>query len=74
MGFASRGMALRAVFVFLIGTAIGSTLPESGNIVVHVLGMDGNKPHIFNWVFLTLGIIGIGVALYIGYRRRGSGT
>lgn len=65
MGICSRGLALSVVVTFLAGTSIGSTLPEIGNLTAIKLGI---SPHAFNPVFLTLGIVGIGVAFYIGYK------
>jgi len=64
----ARAMALCIVLVFLIGTAVGSVLPEFGNIVAIKLGI---WSHQFNIVFLALGIAGIGLALYLGYRCGG---
>ena len=60
----SRGLALCAILIFFIGTAVGSVLPEFGNILAQRVGIGA---HQFNIVFLALGILGIGVALYLGY-------
>lgn len=65
MGIASRDLALCFILVFLAGTALGSTLPEFGNVMAQRIGI---RPHFFNIFFLVLGIVGIGVALYLGYR------
>ena len=68
MGNISRGLALYPVLVFFLGTAIGSVAPEFGNITAERLGL---WAHRFNIVFLALGIAGIGLALYLGYRGGG---
>jgi len=65
MGCDARTMALYVILIFFIGTAIGSVLPEFGNLLAQRLGIGA---HQFNVVFLALGIVGIGVALYLGYR------
>lgn len=65
MDIMSRGMALGVISVFFIGTAIGSVLPEFGNLLAQKLDV---RPHSFNIVFLVVGIIGIGVALYLGHK------
>jgi hypothetical protein len=67
MVFGSRGLAFRIIIVILIGTGIGSLLPEIGTIAGFHMGI---WPHIFNSVFLILGGICIGVAFYLGYRKR----
>ncbi len=59
-------MAFPTIVVFLVGTAIGSTLPELGNFLARYLGIPS---HSFNIVFLAVGIIGIGMALRTGHRR-----
>jgi len=65
MGDLSRGLALCIILVFLLSTAVGSVLPEFGNILAQRIGV---WAHQFNIVFLALGIVGIGMALYFGYR------
>ena len=65
MGYISRTMAFCTIGFFLIATAIGSVLPEFGNLLAKRLDM---RSHSFNIVFLVVGIIGIGLALYLGYR------
>jgi protein-S-isoprenylcysteine O-methyltransferase Ste14 len=67
VGVSSRGMALRAVAVFLAGTLVGSVLPESGTVLASHLGIFS---HIFNPLFLALGIIGAGLALFLRHRKR----
>lgn len=78
VGFAPRSLALRIVVSFLLGTLCGSLLPETGNILADTLGLQRGEVfnpfglsvhHVFNPCFLALGLIGIGVALYFGYRR-----
>ena len=64
----TRSMALRAFIIVLIGTAIGSVLPETGNLWASYIGFEGRAVHAFNYCFLIVGIIGISVALYIRYR------
>jgi len=71
MGNDARIMALGIILVFFIGTGIGSALPEFGNLVATRINIGS---HSFNVLFLALGIIGIGVALYLGYTYRGTGT
>lgn len=68
MGNSTRSMAFRTIAVVLFGTAVGSVLPETGNAVV-ILVDKGPDAHIYNPVFLAVGIIGIMLALYIGYRK-----
>jgi hypothetical protein len=70
MGIEARGVALGIIFVIFIGTIIGSVLPESGNVLQHLLG-NHKQAHAFNIVFLIIGILGVGVALYLGYRSCG---
>lgn len=65
MGFETRGLALCFILVFFFATAIGSALPEFGNLLAAKIGI---RAHFFNIHFLVLGILGIGVALYLGYR------
>jgi len=67
----SRGLALLAVLIFLVGTAVGSVLPEFGNLLAQRVGV---RSHQFNGIFLALGIAGIGMALYLGYTRCGTGS
>ena len=64
MGNSARGMAFRTIAVVLIGTAIGSMLPETGNVVAGVLNLP--DAHIFNQVFLIVGITGVMLALFTG--------
>ena len=71
MGDLSRGMALCFILVFIIATAVGSTLPEFGNLLATKIGV---RAHFFNVYFLVLGIVGIGLALYLGYTGGGSGS
>jgi len=68
MGIEARAVALCIILIFFIGTGIGSALPEFGNLVATRLGIGG---HSFNILFLALGVLGIGVALYLGYRCSG---
>ena len=64
MGNKTRGLASCAIFVFLIGTAIGSMAPEFGDLLATAIGI---RSHFFNTHFLVLGIVGIGMALYLGH-------
>ena len=66
MGDSARVMALGLVGIFLIATLVGSLFPECGNIVAKRLDM---WAHSFNGIFLALGIVGIVLALYLGYRN-----
>lgn len=66
MGFVSRSMAFHIIAIFLVATAVGSVLPEFGNALAIQLD---KWTHTFNVVFLIVGIIGISVALYLGYRQ-----
>ena len=68
MGCEARTMAFCIILVFLVGTAIGSMAPEFGNILAQRIGV---RAHFFNVYFLVLGVVGIGVALYLGYTRGG---
>jgi hypothetical protein len=68
MGDLSRGLAPYFILVFVVGTAFGSALPEFGNLVAARLGL---WAHFFNTHFLALGLVGLGVALYLGYTRCG---
>ena len=70
VGFTARSVALRLVLIFLAGTLLGSLAPELGNILAFLLGLPPEKGHIFNPVFLAIGIIGTGLALYPGYAKR----
>jgi len=45
-----------------------SVLPELGNLLAKGIGVGA---HQFNIVFLALGITGVGMALYLGYRYGG---
>jgi len=67
----TRAMALVLVPVFLFGTLLGSLLPETGNVLAQLLRLPADQNHIFNGVFLVIGILGVGLALHIGYRVRG---
>ena len=71
MGCETRGLALCFILVFLVGTAIGSVLPEFGNLLAEKIGV---RAHFFNIYFLVLGVLGIGLALYLGYTGGGSGS
>ena len=66
MGDLPRVVALRAILIFLACIALGSVLPEFGNLLAIRLG---NDAHSFNILFLILGLIGVGMALYLGYTR-----
>ncbi len=68
MGDLSRVLALCFILVFIVATAIGSALPEFGNILATRIGI---RAHFFNAYFLVLGIMGVGVALYLGHRASG---
>jgi len=68
LGDTARGLALCFILVFLTGTAIGSMAPEFGNLLAKEIGV---WAHFFNIYILVLGILGIGVALYLGYRVGG---
>ena len=71
LGNSARGLALCFILVFLVGTAVGSMAPEFGNLLAKKVGV---WAHFFNVYFLVLGILGIGVALYLGYTGSGSGS
>ena len=71
MGYETRGLALCFIFVFLVATAVGSALPEFGNLLAAKIGV---WSHFFNVYFLVLGVLGIGLALYLGYTQGGSGS
>ena len=71
MGIDARGLAFCIILIFLAGTAIGSVLPEFGNLLATKIGI---RAHFFNVYFLILGVVGIGVALYLGYTGSGSGS
>jgi len=68
MGFETRGLALCFILVFLVATAVGSMAPEFGNLLAAKIGI---RAHFFNIYFLVLGFVGIGLALYLGYRAGG---
>ena len=68
LGRGTRSMAFFIIFMFLCGTAIGSVLPEFGNLLATRLDIGA---HSFNIIFLFMGIAGIGVALYLGYHAGG---
>lgn len=68
LGRGTRSMALYIILIFLCGTAIGSVLPEFGNLLATRLDIGA---HSFNIVFLFMGIAGIGVAFYLGYHTGG---
>ncbi len=65
MGRRSRSMAFRIIPVFLLGTLVGSALPEFGNILAGKLGL---WSHEFNSAFLAVGVVGVMLALYLGYK------
>lgn len=69
MGNTARGMAFCTVAVILLGTAVGSMLPETGNVAAIMLDVPAGQEHIFNPVFFALGFVGIVLACYIGYRK-----
>ena len=58
----ARKLALPVVLVFLVGTLLGSLLPEFGNILAAKLGLTS---HGFNPCFLAVGIAGTMLALFI---------
>ena len=68
MGYETRGLALCFILVFLISTAIGSMAPEFGNLLAAKVDV---QPHFFNVYFFILGVLGVGLALYLGYRGSG---
>ncbi len=68
MDIASRVMAFCTIAVFFGATAVGSILPEFGNIMAKRLNLE---PHFFNPFFLAMGIAGIGLALYLGFKSGG---
>ena len=66
MGNTARTLA----FCLVIGTLIGSTMPEFGNILAVWLEME--RTHYFNKWFLAtgiLGILGFGLALHFRLSR-----
>lgn len=65
LGFGSRGLAWRFVVVLVFGTALGSTLPETGDLLALRLNI---WPHEFNIVFCIIGFIGVGLAFYLRHR------
>ncbi len=68
MGDLSRGLALLVILVILVGTLIGSILPELGNFISSRFGW---HPHTLNWLALFIGIIGICLALRFGFKSGG---
>ena len=68
MGCETRGLALCFILVFLVAAAVGSALPEFGNLLAAKIGI---RAHFFNIYFLVLGVMGIGLALYLGYMGGG---
>lgn len=68
MGDISRSMALLFIIIFLIGTAVGSILPEFGTILADFFDQ---RAHKYNIYFFILGILGIVLSLYLGYKQRG---
>jgi len=66
MGCSTRVMALVIIVVFLGATAVGSVLPEFGNLLATRLSL---RAHQFNILFCAVGIIGVGLALYLGYKN-----
>ena len=68
LGNTARGLALCFILVFLVATAVGSALPEFGNLLATRIGI---RAHFFNVYFLVMGVVGVGVALYLGYRYGG---
>ena len=67
LGAPARRLAFRIIPVVLIGTLFGSLLPETGDLLALRLGI---WPHDFNVVFLTLGFLGLNLALYLGRTSR----
>ena len=65
MGNTTRSLAFRTIVVILAGTAVGSMLPEMGNVVAGTLNLPA---HIFNQVFLFVGVTGVMLALFTGHR------
>jgi hypothetical protein len=59
-------MAFRSILTLLIATAIGSTLPEFGDVLAVHLKI---APHFFNPFFLFIGIVGIVLACFVGRKR-----
>lgn len=68
VGYSTRNVALRTVAVFLCGTLVGSVVPESGNVLAHMLEFPEGSGHFFNPCFLVIGIIGIVLALFVGHK------
>jgi len=68
MGTTARTVAFRIIPVLLVGTTVGSLLPETGNVATDLLGLPGEQCHIFNPLFLVIGITGVVLALCL---RRG---
>lgn len=69
MGNISRSVAFLPVLVILGGTLVGSVLPESGNVLAYILGISNSQGHIFNPLFLAVGIVGIVLAFYFRHKR-----
>ncbi len=68
VGDTARGLAFLAIACFFVATAVGSVLPEFGNLLAKRLDI---RAHFFNVYFLVLGVVGVGLALYLGYRYGG---
>ncbi len=66
MDIGSRVLALPAILVVIVGTFIGSVLPELGNVLAIRLKWN---PHIFNGAFLAVGGIIIVLALFLGFKN-----
>ena len=64
MGDISRSMAFLFILVILIGTVIGSILPEFGNVLANHLDQGAHK---YNIHFLVIGVLGIVLALYFRF-------
>ena len=69
MGDLSRGVAFHPIVILIVGTFIGSVCPEPWNLLASRLGFFS---HGFNMVFAIVGILGAGLALYLGYKAGGS--
>ncbi len=69
MGSVARILAFRLVLVFLGGTLVGSLVPEPGNALAYTLGLPDESGHLFNPLFLALGIVGIVLACAVGYKK-----
>ncbi len=68
VGVSARVLAFRVVVVFIVGALVGSMSPESGNVLALYLKMPYASGHFFNPLFLAIGIVGIGVALFARHR------